>query len=141
MGFYLNVLAEKELLKAMSQQTLIEVEALKEEKVLKEKILLSSGIGNKSFLTKYVTDIGNSVPQNIVLNTIYIMPSFKKIKASEKINFDINGITITGESENDKSFNDWLKKLEALTWIRKMDIEDYSQETKTENTFTIKIKI
>jgi len=141
MGFYLNRLAEKESLNAMSQQTIIQVEALKEEKALKEKILLSSGIGNKSFLTKYVTDIGNSVPQNIILNTIYIMPPFKKIKTSEKINFDINGITIRGESENDKSFNDWLIKLEALTWIRKMDIEGYSQETKTENTFTIKIKI
>ncbi len=141
MNYYKNALAEKESLNTISQKTIIEVNTLKEEKVLKERILQSSGISNKSFLTKYIEDIGNSVPPTIILNTIHIIPPLKKIQATKKINFDINGISITGVSENDKSFNDWLKKLEALTWIRKMDIEEYSQETKTENIFTIKIKI
>lgn len=141
MSFYMNSLAEKESIYTISQQTTIKIASLKEEKILKEKILQSSGISNKSFLTKYIADIGNAVPQNIILNAIHIMPALKKIKTAEKINFDISVITIIGESENDNVFNDWLKELETLTWTRKVDIEDYSQETKTENVFKIKIEI
>ncbi|MFI0429535.1 hypothetical protein [Mariniflexile sp. HMF6888] len=139
--FYLNELAEKESLNVITQQTILKVNALKDEKILKEKILLSSGIGNKSFLTKYIMDIGNSVSQNITLNAMQIIPPLKKIKTSEKMNFDMSVIKIVGACENNKSFNDWLKKLKALAWIKKIDIEDYSQETKTENTFTLSIKI
>ncbi|WP_308993689.1 hypothetical protein QLS71_007935 [Mariniflexile litorale] len=141
LGFYMNSLAEKESLNVLTQQTIVKVNTLKDEKILKEKILLSSGISNKSFLTKYIMDIGNSVSQNIVLNAIQVIPPVKKTKALEKINFDISVVKIIGECENNKMFNDWLKKLESLAWIKKLDIEDYSQETKTENTFTIKIKI
>ena len=141
MGYYMNSLAKKESLYNASQQTTIKINALKEEKVLKEKILQSSGINNKMFLTKYMADIGNSVPSNITLNTIYAVPPFKKIKASEKIDLNTSIITITGASENDNSFNSWLKKMDALIWVQKLDIEDYSQETKKENTFIIKIKI
>ena len=141
MGYYTNALAEKESLNEMSQKNIMMVNTLNKEKLLKEKILLSSGINNKNFLTKYIADIGNSVSSNIILNTIQVMPSLKKVKTASKIDFDINGISITGISVNDTSFNDWLKKLEALTWIQKMDIEAYSQESKTENAFTIKIKI
>lgn len=141
MGYYLNALAEKEFLYNASQQTTITINTLKEEQVLKEKILRSSGINNKMFLTKYMADIGNSVPSDIILNTIQVMPHLKKIKASEKINLNTNIITLTGESKNDNSFNDWLKKIEALAWIQKMDIENYSQETQTVNTFIIKIEI
>ncbi|MEW4923121.1 hypothetical protein [Algibacter sp. 2305UL17-15] len=141
MDYYANALAEKQSMYAMSQQTTAKVLALKEEKILKEKILQSSGIGNSSFLTQYVMDIGNSVPSDIILNTIHIVPLFKKIKPAEKIDFEMSIITILGESENDTSFNNWLKVLGNLAWIKKMDIEDYSEETNTENTFKIKIKI
>ncbi len=141
MDYYVNTLAEKQSIYNMSLQTTAKVLALKEEKVLKEKILQSSGMSNNSFLTKYVAEIGNSVPSDIILNDINIIPLSKKIKPAEKINFEMAAITIRGESENDTSFNNWLKALEHLEWIKKMDIENYSQETNTENTFKIKIKI
>ena len=141
MDYYTSSLAKKESLYNVSQQTTLKINALKEEKILKEKILQSSGISNNMFLTKYMADIGNSVPSDIILNTIYTMPPLKKIKASEKINLNTSSITITGESKDDNAFNSWLKKMDTLAWIQKMDIEDYSQETKTENTFIIKIKI
>lgn len=141
MGYYESSLAKKESLYIVSQQTTKKINDLKEEKKLKEKILQSSGITNKMFITKYMADIGNSVPSNILLNKIHTMPYLKKIKASEKINLNTSIITITGESENDHSFNNWLKKMDTLSWIQKMNIEDYTEETKKGNTFVIKIKI
>lgn len=141
MDYYMNILFEKQSIYTMSQQNTTKITNLKEEKILKEKILQSSGISNNSFLTKYVAEIGNSVPSDIILNTISIIPLSKKIKPTEKINFEMNTINIIGTTENDKSFNTWLKTLENLVWIKKMDIEDYSQEANMENIFKIKIKI
>ena len=141
MGLYLDSLAEKKSEYALSQQTIVEVNILKEEKELKEKILKTSGISNKSFITKYVADIGNSIPKDITLNAIHVMPSQKKIKPKEKINFNISSIIINGETNNDLAFNDWLKKIEDFLWVNKMDIHKYTQQTKNLNVFTIKIKI
>ncbi|MDO5968996.1 PilN domain-containing protein [Flavivirga aquimarina] len=141
MDFYLNALAEKKSEYVLAQQTIDEVNALKDEKKLKEKILQTSGISNKSFITKYVADIGNSVLSDITLNTIEVIPPQKKIKPREKINFKIGIITIKGEATNDTAFNNWLKKLEDLLWIQKIDIDDYTQQTKKTNAFIIKIKI
>ena len=140
-GFYMSVLSEKESLNVVSQENIKKLNDLKEEKLLKEKILQSSGINNKSFITKYISDIGNFVPNDIILDAIHVIPPIKKTRPNEKINFDINSVIVKGVSKNDKSFNDWLKKLEALPWVRKIDIESYLQETKTENSFTLEIKI
>ncbi|MEP1490161.1 MAG: hypothetical protein ABJK28_17210 [Algibacter sp.] len=141
MDSYSDALAEKKSEYALSQQTIAEVNNLKEEKELKEKILKTSGINNKSFITKYIADIGNSVSPDITLNAIRIMPPQKKVKPRAKIDLDISTITIDGETRNDMVFNDWLKKMESLPWVKKMDIYEYNQQTKSLNVFTIKIKI
>lgn len=141
LNFYMESLAKKESLNVVAQQTMVKIDDLKDEKELKERILASSGINNNSFLTRYFMDIGNSIPQNIVLNTIQVIPPINKAKALEKINLDISIIKIIGECENNIIFNNWIKRLKTLKWIKKLDIETYSQETLTENTFTIIIKI
>lgn len=138
---YLEKLAEKESTYALSQETIMTINRLKEEKVLKEKILQTSGANLKNFITKYISDIGNSVPQGVTLNTIHSIPTLKKIKPSEKINFDFSSIKITGENINDNTFNLWVKKLKTYTWVKKLDIIDYTQESKSINSFIIKIKI
>ncbi|GGD07626.1 hypothetical protein [Hyunsoonleella pacifica] len=138
---YSNTLAEKKSLSIVSQQNIEKLNTLKEEKIVKEKILQSSGISNKSFITKYIADIGNTVPPSLSIKAIHVMPYYKKIKPMEKINFDINTISISGESEDDKMFNQWIKSIESLKWIKKIEIEDYSQETARENKFSITIKI
>jgi hypothetical protein len=141
MDYYKNSLAEKQSMYSIHQQNTAKVIALKEERELKKKILQSSGVGNTSFLTKYVAEIGNSVLTDITLNKIDIITLSKKINPTKKIDFQMDSIVILGYSKNDASFNNWIKILEDLVWIKKMDIEDYSQETKLENSFKIKIKI
>lgn len=140
-GLYTDELHEKEALNALSQQNILKVNNLREEKQLKEKILQSSGMSSKSFMTRYVAEIGNTVPSDITLNAVNIIPPLKKIKRSKKIDFDVQAISISGESQNDLSFNSWLKALETLDWVKQMDIKDYFQESNLENSFTIRIQI
>lgn len=141
MDYYNNKLAEKKSLSLVSQKNIEKLNVLKEEKIVKEKILQSSGINNNSFITKYIADIGNTVPESLSIAAIHVMPNQKKIKPSEKINFNINAINISGVSMDDKMFNTWIKNIESLEWIKKIKIEDYSQETTRENNFSITIQI
>ncbi|MDO5981438.1 hypothetical protein [Flavivirga spongiicola] len=138
---YVRTLAEKESVYALSQQTAMEINALKEEKGLKEKILQTTNISNKSFITKYVADIGNSTLPEITLKTIHVIPRLKKIEHDKKIDFHFNIINITGKVTNDDAFNRWIKKMKTLKWVEKLDIVDYSQESKIMNAFNLKIEI
>ncbi|OEK09142.1 hypothetical protein A8C32_10430 [Flavivirga aquatica] len=138
---YLNTLSEKESVYALSQKTAKEIDKLKQEKALKEKILRTSNINNKSFIAKYIVDIGNSVFPEITLKTINVIPRLRKIERDKKIDFHFNVINIKGEVRNDDVFNVWIKKIKTLKWIEKLDIVDYSQESKRINTFIIKITI
>lgn len=138
---YQNKLAEKESLYMLSQQTAKELDELKKEKNLKEIVLQKSGINNSNFITKYIMDIGNSVSSDITLKSINIIPTLKKIRENEEINLQSDMIFLTGESENDESFNDWTIKIKELPWSKKVDIIDYNQENKSVNSFKLKIKI
>lgn len=141
LSYYLKKLGEKESQYRISQQANAKVNILEEEKTLKEKILVTSGINSKNFFAKYIADIGNTVPQDITLNDVDIFPVLKKINSSEKIDFDLNTINISGETNNDGSFNTWVTRLQELKWLKKMVIVDYSQKDIGLNSFTIRIKI
>lgn len=138
---YLNTLAEKESTYSLSKQTLLKFNTLNEEKNLKEKILETSGASLKRFIAKYVSEIGNSVPNDITLNTVHNIPAIKKVKPFEKINFDFSVISVSGESTNDNAFNNWVKNIKTYSWVDKLEIIDYSEEGKNLNSFLIKIKI
>lgn len=138
---YTNDLAEKKMAYTLSEETIQEINLLKDEKALKESILETSGIVHKNFITKYILDIGDSVPYNVKLKTINVIPVSKKIRTSEKLDFDFNTINISGETFDDNDFNNWVKILKALVWVKKLDIVSYMQEDKTMKSFVIKIKI
>lgn len=141
LNYYLQTLTEKQLQYSISQQTISTIENLKSEASLKEKILLTSGLNDTKYLTNYAADIGNSVLDNITINSIDINPTLRKIKPDEKINFDLNTIFILGECSNYKSFNDWIKKMKQFKWIKKIDIVEYSKETSNVDAFKITIKV
>ncbi|GAA3591059.1 hypothetical protein Q4Q39_15775 [Flavivirga amylovorans] len=138
---YINTLVEKESVYALSQQTAIELNELREEKKLKEKILQTTNISNKSFITRYVADIGNSTLPEITLKKIHVIPKLKKIEHGKKIDFHFNVISIAGNVTNDEVFNRWVKQIKTLEWIEKLDIVAYSQESKIMNEFILKIEI
>ncbi len=138
---YMGSLLEKESRYALALQTSREITQLDEEKALKEKILLTTNMSNKSFVSKYVVDIGNSTLPEITLKTIHVIPMQKKIEEAKKIDLDFNHIIVLGKVSNDLVFNRWIKKIEKFKWVKKMDIIDYTQENKIWNEFFLKIEI
>ncbi|WP_040254165.1 hypothetical protein [Psychroserpens mesophilus] len=135
---YINSLAEKESEYSLSQQTVMKVNELREERLLKEKILEASGVIDANYMSQFIVDIGNITPETITINMIHINPPLKKIKVQEKINIDIKTIQVIGESNNDGDFNTFIKDLNRVSWIKKVDILDYSED-KSVNSFLIKV--
>lgn len=134
-------LAEKESLASLSSQKLVQLDELKAERILKEKVLLSSGVIDKYYVTKYFSDIGNTVPNSISLDFIIVKKPSKKIKPNEKPLFNLNEIEIGGYTSDDSSFNDWVKTLRDISWIKKIEIIEYNEDAKSKNSFLLNIKI
>ncbi|WP_299883435.1 hypothetical protein [uncultured Lacinutrix sp.] len=137
---YLTKLGEKQSLYVFSNQKIEQLNNQKEELKLKESILQSSSLFNKSYVTKYYADIGNSTPLEVTLKTIDFLPIDKKIRTNEKVIYSNKTIVINGETNNDNAFNNWIEKLRKIKWVKKIEIIDYKQEKKNNNTFILNIK-
>lgn len=133
------IIKETEL--ATSKNVLDQLNALKQEQILKEKILTNSGVINSVFFSKYLSEITVSVPKSIVLDEIDIKPIQKKIKPKEKITYHLNQIHISGHTNSDASFINWIKELRDLKWVNKIEIIDYEDNTQRRNSFLIQIFI
>lgn len=134
-------LAEKESLVSISNQTLKQINDLKEERGLKEKILLSSSIIDKNYNAKYISDIGESIPLAISLDYIRLKKPVKKIKPNEKVIYNQNTIEVSGYTTSDGVFNNWVKSLKEVNWIKQIEILKYNEDSKSKNSFLISLEI
>jgi len=116
-----------------------QVKKLEQEKENKTKIVRESGILSQNFLSFYMYRIGNSIPDNVGLNTLRVYPLQKKIKNFDKIVLDTGIILITGTSDSSIQINSWVKDLKKEKWISKIEIMDFSKNRNKKNEFTLKI--
>jgi len=140
LDYYSNALAQRSAEYSLYEQSMEKIRTLEQEKELKEKILITSGIKNENFLTKYISEIGNTVPDDIKLISIHVMSPEKKIRREKKIQLALNNIDIVGATYTDDAFNNWMDKLRDIDWVKEINIE-YQEDKKVNNTFTVKVKI
>ncbi|MGV6862286.1 MAG: hypothetical protein ACWA41_10970 [Putridiphycobacter sp.] len=123
-----------------SEQALKQIGLLKDEKLRKEKMLNSSGVLNRQFLSFYLMEISNSAPNEIALTEISIRPVFSEIKQHLKIEIENNNIYILGETPSSNLLSQWIKRLEKKDWVNKIDILNYYY-TKGKGEFELKIEM
>lgn len=136
-----TALAENSVRNITSQQTINEVTRLTSEVELKRSILETSGINSNTFLVRYLSEIGNSVPQEITLESVQLRPTLKKVKADDKIEFDLVHIIITGKTSKDDVFSNWVKSLESFNSLKRVAIAQYSKSNYDEKSFELRIEI
>lgn len=134
-------LLEKQEAHIIAQQNFKHVNSLKEALATKEKIFYSSGLSNHQYLTKYIADMSNLLIGKSSFNNIEVFPLKKKVNPSEKVDYLLNEITVTGESQNDSDFNLWTSELRQLDWVKKIEIREYNRESNKSNTFELNIKL
>lgn len=124
---YLNAKIESNSLDLLAHEDqLAELSFLSDEKDRKEKLLSSSGLLNKKFLSYYLMEISNTVPKDIVLNSMVISPLVKEMKKKHKIEFQNEFIYVTGQSKSSDMLSRWIDDLKENEWLSSVDILDYS---------------
>jgi len=103
-----------------------EITFLQEEADRKQKLLNSSGLLNRKFLSYYLMEISNTVPDDIALSMMSVRPVENEIKKRHKIEFLSQTIWIRGESKSSDLLSRWIDDLTENEWINKVDILDYS---------------
>lgn len=121
-----------------SYQLILDLEAKKEKKlnILKESRVLSS-----KFLSYYGYQIIRTIPSNISLNELNIIPLKEEYRENKKVFFNNKTIIIKGETDQETSFNNWLEELKKMNWLQHFEIISIKKDKKNKSIFEIKITL
>lgn len=133
--------AELNLQNVYSNQSYQLILDLEKEKEKKQNILNESGFLSSKFLTYYGYEISKSVPYDITLNELSIIPINSEIKAGKKMTFDVKKIIVKGETFNESSFNNWMENIKKMNWLQNFEIISLKKDKKNKSQFEVKITI
>ena len=121
-----------------SYQLILDLEAQKEKKL---SILKESGVLSSKFLSYYGYELIKSIPSNISLNELNIIPLKEEYKENKKAVFENRTIVIKGETFEEASFNNWLEGLKKIDWLQRFEIISLKKDKKNKSIFEIKITL
>lgn len=121
-----------------SYQLILDLEAQKEKKL---NILKESGVLSSKFLSYYGYEIIKSIPSNVSLNELNIIPLKEEYKENKKAFFETKTIIIKGETFQEGSFNNWLEDLKKMKWLQRFEIISLKKDKKNKSIFEIKITL
>lgn len=138
LGHLNQVIVDNSIYLEEYQDQLGEISQLEDECNRKEKLLQSSGLLNRNFLSFYLMELGNSIPSEITFDEITIRPLKKEIKQRKKIEFKEHIILLNGRSTTSHILSNWIAEIEEFDWLTKVDILDYSY-VKNEGVFELEM--
>lgn len=121
-----------------SYQLILDLEAQKKKKL---SILKESGVLSSKFLSYYGYQLIKSIPSNISLNELNIIPLKEEYKENKKVFFENRTIVIKGETFQEASFNNWLEGLKKIDWLQRFEIISLKKDKKNKSIFEIKITL
>ncbi len=105
-----------------------------QNRVEKKSQLTKSLASSSSFqITRFLNELGRSVPPKTSLKELSYQPLNKSIKKNKDITVSMNTIVVKGNSRNSNSFTKWISYLEQKKWVQKVEIISYG---KGKNTFS-----
>lgn len=118
------------------------LEQLKKDLVFKKEMVEKNGLLYASKLSFYADEIAYTVPDRVELEKMNLCPQINKLRSSEEIILDKDIINLTGTADNSSVINDWLKELKNKSWVKKITMVEYKQESLSEKGwFNIEIVI
>lgn len=143
--FYLNHLnqdiAQLETDLSVSNDNLALLERLEQEKLRKEQLVLSAGISSDKFLSFYLDEIGEEVPESIKLQSLELFPLTGKLKDKQKMEVDQHRIEITGTTKNNEILDDWIERMDRFSWVKGIEVLNYLKNDNGEADFKLKIQL
>lgn len=104
---------------------------LQEEVTQKKQLVESVNSASNSKLSKYIDELGNSVPETVLLSQIQYHPIQGMQKADKKMLFEKHKIVVKGTSKVEEDFSTWISVLEKTLWIQNVSIKEYGKGNNT----------
>jgi hypothetical protein len=108
-----------------------QLNTLQEQVTQKKQLVKSVNSASNSKLSKYIDEIGFSVPNTILLTQMEYQPKEGIQKSGKKLLFKKNTIIIKGTSKVHENFSKWISVLEKTLWIEYVSIKVYGKGKKT----------
>ena len=103
---------------------------LQSEVTQKKRLVKSVNAASNSNLSRYIDELGISVPPKILLTQLNFQPNIGTVKADKPLVFESNKIIIKGASKEDEAFSKWIATLERKSWIASIAIHEFGQGKK-----------
>jgi len=107
---------------------------LQKEATQKKRLVKSMNSASNSKVSKYIDELGISVPNTLLLSQINYQPRKGVVRTDKQIVFDRHKILVKGSSKNNENFSRWISVLEKKEWIKNISILEYGKGKKTSST-------
>lgn len=121
-----------------------ELDTLKKRAQQQKKIIESTNVNQSTDLSFYADQIGKSLPEGMQLNSFNIFPmlgSERDYEQGSLIKYNSQNINIKGKCNSSLVYNKWIKQLEELDWVNKVQHLEYKDVDKTLAEFELQIII
>ncbi|ULC57915.1 hypothetical protein MBM09_08275 [Flaviramulus sp. BrNp1-15] len=140
-NYYFNKVNSLNSTSQLNQTTKSQIIKLNEDVSKSKKMtddLLKSSASKSSF---YVNSLVKSIPNSILLTEINYQPLMKSLKQDKGIELNQNTIILSGTSNDSEAYSKWVSTLETMTWIDKVEVNNYKDTKTSISSFSIKIII
>ncbi|QTE21141.1 PilN domain-containing protein [Polaribacter cellanae] len=101
------------------------------KKVNQKKTLVESiQSGSNTDVSKYLDNLGSSVPNTVLLSKIEYQPLEGVLKSDKEISFKKHTIIVRGNAKENNDFTNWIAFLEKKDWIENISIIAYGKGKK-----------
>jgi len=127
-----------------SQQKMDEIKVKKASLDLQTKIFKETGANKVSTASFYADRIGANLPKELKLTELDIFPAVDNNshkRRNEIVKYQNDQIKAKGICTNSRSYNSWLKQLEAEDWVSQVKHENYKDINQKTSEFQLTIEL
>ncbi|WP_228235543.1 hypothetical protein [Allomuricauda sp. M10] len=111
-------------------------------RVLDKEKKLSSILGsNNTHVTKFLDQIGSSIPETVLLEVLDYQPLLRPIQQKKPISLEKGQILVSGFTKDKMAFSEWTANLEQMDGIGAVEIQGYEYTTTNTDHFLLKIAL
>ncbi|XOV67600.1 MAG: PilN domain-containing protein [Fluviicola sp.] len=143
--FYQNhlnqTIAELEMNLTLSNENLSLLDRLYQEKTRKEQLVANAGVTSPKFLSYYLDEIGQTVPETVDLQEMYLFPLDGKLKNKQKVSIQSDRIIIQGTSPDNVTLDDWMELMDRFEWVKAIELLHYGKVSDKQAEFKLEITL
>lgn len=142
--FYKNKNNDQQSQLVQTKAILIELDSLKTQVNRQQDLFQRSGINQQSQASYYADRIGASLPKGVQLTELYLFPmdgNERNYDENALRRYHQNEIRVKGVCSNSLTYNQWIKQLGVLTWVKEARHLNYKDLNKSRGEFELRILI